>query len=884
MDVITSHENADFDCLGAMIAAKRLYPEAELVFSGARERNLREFFLNTASYAFNFKRIKEIDLDAIRRLILVDVRQADRIGPFGAVALRPDVEVHIYDHHPGGEDNLQGDQQWIEPYGSSVTVMTHLFIERGIVPTADEATVMMLGLYEDTGCLTFNSTGEKDYEAAAFLLTHGANLNTVSDCLTQELTAAQVALLNELITNRVPIEVDGVRVMMSQASLDHYVGDLATLVHKLKDMENDDALLVAVRMGDRVFLVGRSRIPEVDVGAILRPFGGGGHDYAASATIKEMPLAQVVERLQRAIQQQVRSIDVARTLMSYPPKTVAQEASVAEVRDFLTRYNINACPVLHQGRLIGVVSRQQVERAAHHRLDEMAVEEVMSRDYAVAQPDTAVRQLQNLIVGHGQRCVPIVDGKTLVGVVTRSDLLRHMVQAADESGDLPPVVEPVLKRRYLARMIESDLPQPIVAMLKQFGQVAEQLGVHAYLVGGFVRDLMLRRKNLDIDLVIEGDGIRFAETFAQQQGCRVRSHRKFHTAVIIFPDGFKVDVASARMEFYAEPGALPTVEYSSIKLDLFRRDFTINTLAISLDATRFGELLDFFGGLRDLRNKTLRVLHNLSFVEDPTRVFRAIRFEQRLGFHLGAQTEFLLTSAVNRGFLGRLGGPRVLNEIKAIFSEEDPLPAIERMASLELLRFLHEALELNDEMKALFESVQRALHWFDLLYTGERCDVWLIYLLGLTWTLPDAETHTLTKRLGLTTQQTTLLVDQAADGRRLLGQMAHGERSGRAMPPSFLYRHLHTASLELLLMLVAAAPSDSARRLLSQFLIEGRHRQPLLNGDDLKQMGIPPGPDFRRLLDQLLEAQLDGEVTSREQGLTFVQSRFKRLRRGKKDS
>jgi tRNA nucleotidyltransferase (CCA-adding enzyme) len=273
MEVITTHINADFDCLGAMIAARKLYPRAELVFAGSQEKSLREFFVRSAVYAYDFKRIRDIDLAAVTRLILVDVRQSERIGPFGEVARREGVEVHIYDHHPAGQADIQGDLETIEPVGSTVTVLTHIFMERGIVPNPEEATMMMLGLYEDTGGLLFNSTTLRDFQAAAYLFTHGANLNTVADFLTQELTADQVTLLHKLIESRTVLNVRGIDISIAHASIDHFVGDLAVLAHKLKDMENLDALLVVVRMADRIFLVGRSRIPEVHVGEILRAFG-----------------------------------------------------------------------------------------------------------------------------------------------------------------------------------------------------------------------------------------------------------------------------------------------------------------------------------------------------------------------------------------------------------------------------------------------------------------------------------------------------------------------------------------------------------------------------------------------------------------------------------
>ncbi len=171
-------------------------------------------------------------------------------------------------------------------------------------------------------------------------------------------------------------------------------------------------------------------------------------------------------------------------------------------------------------------------------------------------------------------------------------------------------------------------------------------------------------------------GSDLAEEFEKKFTCRIRTHKKFGTAIILFPDGLKVDVATARLEVYDSPAALPTVEKGPIKMDLYRRDFTINTLAIQLNPRAFGELIDFFGGVKDIKEKVIRVLHNLSFVEDPTRVFRAIRFEQRLGFQIGKHTQNLMKNAVKMGFMERLSGGRVLSEFILILQEDNPIPAL----------------------------------------------------------------------------------------------------------------------------------------------------------------------------------------------------------------
>ena len=815
MDIITTHINADFDCLGAMIAARQLYPDAELVFAGAQEKSLREFFLRSTVYAYDFKRLKDIDLDAVTRLILVDVRQSDRIGPFGAVARRRGVEVHIFDHHPTGQADLKGTLEVIEPVGATVTVFCEIFRARGIEPSPDEATMMMLGLYEDTGCLRFNSTTVRDLQAAAFLLEHGANLNTVSDFLTQELTAEQVALLHELIESRTVLNVNGIDISIAHASSDRFVGDLAVLAHKLKDMENLDALLVAVRMGERIFLVGRSRIPEVNVGEILAEFGGGGHAFAASGTVKELTLLQVLDRLPQVLKRHVTPRWEARHLMSRPVKSVLVNASIDQVREILTRYNLNALPVLEGEKVVGLVTRQVMDKAVHHGLGRSPVVDYMSTEFVAVLPDASLESLRELIVDRNQRFVPVLDGGRLVGAITRTDLLRHLASGgrlSPRSGILSSEAGHGLKRRQVLRLVHDLLPERLQALLHQLGAVGDELGVNVFAVGGFVRDLLLRLENLDVDIVVEGDGIAFAQAFARRHGCRVRSHQKFATAVLIFPDDFKIDVASARLEYYLQPGALPNVEHASIRLDLARRDFTINTLALGLNEGNFGELLDFFQAQRDLREKAIRVLHNLSFVEDPTRVFRAIRFEQRLGFHLGQHTEHLLRSAVQMGFLDKVGGARVFNELVIILREADPLPALLRLDELGLLRSLHPQLAAGGRTRELFTEIHRVLHWYELLFSGEPASRWQVYFLALTRDLDAEALESLCRRLTVPGRFLPLFTAQRREGLQALHELERRRARRRLPRASELHALLQPLPIEIVLLLLAATPREEVRR------------------------------------------------------------------------
>lgn len=878
MEIITTHINADFDCLGSMIAAKKLYPHAELVFSGSQERTLREFFLRSSSYAYGFKRIKEIDFDQVTRLILVDVSQSERIGPFARLARNPAIDLHIYDHHPSTAADLQGSVQHVEPVGSTVTLMCPLLEEKGLHPTPDEATMMMLGLYEDTGSLQFNSTTVKDYLAAAYLLRQGASLNMVADFLTQELTAEQVALLHQLLENFRTLLINGVEIGLAHASTDHFVGDLAVLTHKLKDMENLDVLFVMARMSDRIFMVGRSRIPEVHVGEVLEEFNGGGHAFAASATVRELTLVQLLDKLPEVLERHVNPNIEARNLMSVPVRSVQTSFSIRRVREEMTRYHINSMPVLEGDAVVGIITRQIIDRALHHDLGEQPVLDFMNKEITVVTPEASSQQLQELLVERQQRFVPVVEQGVLVGALTRTDLLRHLISLGVTRGSRAlretPEDDLWLKKKHLTRFMEERLPERVRGLFREFSGIAETLAVKIFVVGGFVRDLLLRKNNLDIDIVVEGDGIAFARAFARSRNCRVRAHKKFGTAVLIFPDGFKVDIASARTEFYHQPAALPTVENASVKMDLFRRDFTINTLAIALYQQEYGELIDFFGGQRDLKDQAIRVLHNLSFVEDPTRVFRAVRFEQRLDFHIGRQTEHLLRNAVRLGFVAKVGGSRLFHELELILREDYPWPAIERLNTFRLLQFIHPAIEVNRNLEGLFQEAAKAISWHELLFTREPSCGWKVYLHCLASQLAEEELEVFCRRLAVPSKVASMLRDDRSRLQDALTFFQQRARQGGSMQPSEIHARLSPLAIESILYLVACCPAAIVRKWISQFVTQLRQVAIELDGNDLRALGIAAGPLYKRIFQTLLEAKLDGRVADRDAEIALVKQRF----------
>ena len=868
MDIITSHTNADFDALASMVAAKKLYPDATIVFAGSQEKNMRDFFLESAFYAVETARLKNIDVEKITRLIIVDNRNPVRLGKLAGALGRPGVSVLVFDHHPAAEGDIQGDVEVVQEVGATTTIMVELLQQKKVPITPTEATILALGIYEETGSLTFISTTERDAMAAAYLISQGAHLNVVSDFLSRELTVEQIAILNDLVMSAKSYEINGVPVVIAAMATPQYVPDLANLAHKIRETQSLDTLFLVVQMGDKTHLIARSRIPSVNAGRVLEEFGGGGHASAASAVARDMTYLQARERLIDILKRHITPGRIASEIMTAPVKTVLLGSTIHDAGESMTRFSVNVLPVVEKDGYLGIITREVVQKALFHGLGEQPVEAFMTSGGPTAAPDMPMEQVERIMIEEHQRFIPVLDrGGAILGAITRTDLLRslHEERLQDPSGD----GEGSQSRRNVRNFMQERFPAEVRDALKLVGEVADETGFLVYLVGGIVRDLFLRVPNFDVDIVVEGDGITFAGLLANKTGGRLRTHQKFGTAVVKLPKGLKIDIATARLEYYESPAAMPTVELSSIKKDLYRRDFTINTLAVRLEKKRFGELIDFFGGLRDIKDKTIRVLHNLSFVEDPTRVLRAIRFEQRFDFKISKHTQNMIKTAVAMRLFDRLTGERIYTELVLMFAEAEPIKGLKRMKELDLLKFIHPLLTVTPNTDKLFAGLSETLTWFRLLYLDLPLEKGFVYFLGLLDRLKGPEAEEALERLAAPMrirERVRLARLHCHDVLPILSREP-------LLAPSRVYALLHPLDIESLLLMMAEAKQERARKYISLYLTHLRGVTVTLTGDDLKTMGIPPGPQYKKILAELLDAKLDEQVRTPEDEKEFVKSR-----------
>ncbi len=869
--IITSHINADFDAVASMLAAHKLYPDSVVIFPGSQEKNLRDFFISSMSYLFNMESPDAIDFSRIKKLVVVDTRQAKRLSAVSELLQRDDMEIHIYDHHPNQSDDIKGTYEHCTPTGATITILSRLLREKKINITPEEATVMALGIYEDTGSFTFASTTEADFTEAAFLLSCGANLNTIASLVIKEISTDQVTWLNDLLNEMTYHRINGFDINISTISSPTYITDLASIVQKVMKIENLDIFFAIVLMEYKITIVARSKIEEADVGRILSFMGGGGHPYAASAVITNKTLAQVEQQLLTIISKEVHAPEIVRELMSSPPIIIDYKVKCRDASKIMTRYNVNALLISRNGNnnLIGYITRQVIEKILYHNLDHLPVEEYMSSEISFITMNADIGEIENKIIDGKQRILPIMEKGSVTGVITRTDLLNFLVtrnQSSKTTDQGEVNARRHARKRNIKSFMQERLSDRIITLLQDIGRAGDIAGVVLFVVGGFVRDLMLYRESYDIDIVVEGDGIAFAKLFASMSGGRCNIHKTFGTAVIVLPDGFKIDVASARLEYYKFPAALPTVEMSSIKLDLFRRDFTINTLAIRLNENEFGTLTDFFGAQRDLKDKTIRIIHNLSFVEDPTRVFRAIKFANRFDFTIGKLTSNLIKNAVKIDFFKHLSGLRVFSELKQILEEENPISAIVQLKTYSLEKVIHPEFILDNDTIQMLESVKKTLAWHDLLYFDMPYLRWAVYFMVMIKKCSFRVSQEICSKFNLPPKHQKIILK----GRFKAEDRLYLLEKSLPLKQSALYNILSVFKTEHILYMMAIEKEEPVKKAISLFYTQLKDVALSIRGRDIMNLGIQPGPRYKDLMQAVLDAKLDGVVETKEDEIKFV--------------
>jgi len=872
-----THEQADFDAIASLLGAHLLDEHALPVLPRRLNRNVRAY-LNLYGNELPFHEIRDLPSEPIDQVTLVDTQSLVTLKGMGK-----NTRVRVIDHHQQRAELPPEWQVTIERVGACTTLLVEAIRERMEPLTPHQATLLLLGIYEDTGSLTYHHTTARDAHAVAYLLEQGANLQFAAQFLNPPLSEDQREVYHRLLDAAQTLQINGQSIVIAKAEAPELVEEVSSIAHKIRDLLDPDGLFLLVKTSEGIRLVARSTSDRINVAEIAAEFGGGGHERAAAGLIRpedlgvpeDQALDVVYTRLLETLPQKVLPAITVEQIMSPQPRVLSPETSAQEAAQLMQRYGYEGYPVVKDRRVIGLLTRRAVDRALAHKLN-LPASSLMEAGEVVVHPQDPLELVQRLMAETGWGQIPVVHPESgeVIGIVTRTDLLKAM-------GKNHLMIS---GHHNFADRLEAALPPARIALLKKIAERAHQHRLPIYIVGGFVRDLLLNRPSQDFDIVVEGDAIALARALEKEFGGRVTSHSRFgtakwhigairktllethlktpNTAAEDLPE--TLDFISARTEFYERPTALPTVERSSIKLDLHRRDFTINTLALRLDGRHYGDLYDYWGGYADLQKGLIRVLHSLSFVDDPTRMLRAVRFEQRFGFQIESRTLQLMEEA--RELLKQVSGDRLRHELDLIFAEENPIPALRRLEALRLLEAIHPDLHWDESLAEPLNAVLKApieTGW-DLPETWggtplRRALAYLVWLLPL----PLEKSLSLIHRLRLP--------HHLREGLQSGSEILKGLPEWLDLSPSQIVSRLDSAPLPVLYAIYRLLVPSRAAEVLHTYATRWRHIQPHTDGHTLHAMGLPPGPTYRRILWTLRAAWLDGQIQTPEQERLLLQ-------------
>ncbi|KPL76124.1 hypothetical protein ADN00_12355 [Ornatilinea apprima] len=870
MQVILTHEQSDFDAIASLLGAAILNETALPVLPRRLNRNVQAFI---SFYGIELPFVHPNDLPAqpIDTAILVDTQSLPSLRGF-----TDQTQVQVYDHHPLKANTPKQWNVHTEKLGATTTFFVEQLCEHSGGMNVIHASLFLLGIYEDTGSLTYESTTPRDVRAAAALLERGANLRIVAEYLNPPLSPDQRLLYDQLLDSLKVLQINNQQIAIAVGSARKMEEEISSVAHKVRDLIDPDALFILVSTKDGIRLVARSTTPHINVGRIAAQFNGGGHERAAAALINPSPvkseteekqlLEDSLEKLLQILPEFVTPPISVGQLMSARPLVISPDTSVQDAAQIMQRYGYEGYPVVKDNKVIGLLTRRAVDRAIAHKLN-LTAGSLMEAGNVFVYKSDSLEQLQRVMTETGWGQVPVISQSSgeIIGIVTRTDLLKTMTGGAITPSD----------RRKMAARLESAMPPARLALLKQVAQESYQQNTAVYIVGGFVRDLLLNRPSLDFDIVVEGNAIALARTLVDTFGGRIISHRRFGTAkwwldeireslahrlsngAKINPDDLppSLDLISARTEFYNYPTALPTVERSSIKLDLHRRDFTINTLALRLDGHHYGELYDYWGGLSDLQRGVIRVLHSLSFIDDPTRMLRAVRFEQRFEFHIDNRTRQLMEEA--RDMLRQVSGNRLRHELDLLLAEPRADAMLARLHNLDLLQAIHPHLSWSEDLSTPLRKA--TLQPIDPVWElgpqppGSPLRLSLAYLVWLG-RLEQSKIGEISKRLRFTSQLQKQLEETA--------YLHHHLAELETCSPSQVVERLQALSSLSIYAVFLLNPQSPALEQITGFISRWSKVHAQTTGHQLRQAGLAPGPRYKQILTALRSAWLDGQIST----------------------
>jgi tRNA nucleotidyltransferase (CCA-adding enzyme) len=874
MRIILTHEQTDFDGIASLLAAHLLDKYAYPVLPRRMNRNVQAF-ITLYGEELPFVDPRDLTKEEIKSVCLVDTQSLISVKGMSQHTL-----IHVVDHHSPRNDIPKDWDITTEETGANTTIFIEGIQNRNIPLSVVQATLLLLGIYEDTGSLTYTRTTSKDVRAAAFLIDQGASLTLATDFLNHPLSLEQQEIYDQLRQNSISQEIHGHHVIVAPGDAREMNEELSTIAHRLRDLLDPDALFLIITIGGGVQFIARSTSDNIDVSDIAAHFGGGGHPRAAAALIKDSDRESVEVELLEILPMYIHPAITVEQIMSRDPQVLSPDTPVNKAAERMQRFGYEGYPVIENGEIVGLLTRRAVDRAITHKLN-ITVGSIMDAGKVSVKPDDSIERLQKKMTESGWGQIPVIGSASndIIGIVTRTDLLKTLAPQTNPT-NLPNLVE----------RLNKALPPARITLVNAIAKIAQHRRTALFIVGGFVRDLLLDHPIMDFDIVVEGDAIALAKAVQERLGGRVKTHKRFGTAKWFLGNDtyhklcdfqnnnqnaqtrssinredisnhqlpISLDLITARTEFYTHPTALPTIERGSIKLDLHRRDFTINTLALRLDGRHYGELHDYWGGLSDLRQGIVRVLHSLSFVDDPTRMLRAVRYEQRYGFQIDERTLELLLEA--RSMIDRVSGDRIRHELKRIIDEENAVAMFNRLTELGLLKAIHRDLTwdrwVSEKLSSFYSPdhpLEAELNFDEENLPDKEIITYILWLLRH----PPSQVKSISKRLKLPST-IKIAVDSAVDLWPSLSTL-------KFQKPSEITTRLTNLPITTIYAIYLANPDPKIKGIFESYINKWRQQKPHTTGYDLQEMGLPPGPKYRTILDRLKNAWIDGEVTTVEQ-------------------
>ncbi len=861
--VILTHAGADLDAISSMYAAGKLYPGCFLINPGSMDeeaRRMSEIFGDVLKLVKPREIPKKVK-SQIKRVIIVDTKIPSRVGDGKEFLKKEGVEIIVFDHHPPSPGDIKNAKVVSQNVGANTTILVNLLKKKKVILSSVEATLLALGIYEDTGSFMFPSVTHEDFEAISFLSSFGINMRIIRSFVSPFLNNQQLSLLKKLLSGIKEKTINGVKVAFAKAETKRYIQGMSVVTHRLREMVDSDLIFVMIKNKEGLFIVGRSNSPIYNVKEILSPFGGGGHITAATAILKDGNLDDIEKLIEKSIYKMHFGKLVAKDIMSSPVKTIPAGTGIKEAYKIMVQLGYSGLPVVENGKIIGIISKRDIEKIMLIEKRNRPVKQYLTPKLVKVKPETTLEKIEELMAENDVGRVLVQEKGKIIGIISRSDLIKALyMERKMFTGNQSEVKYPVPSIDEIKTLMKNRLPKKVYNLITLFGSLAEKMGQRIYLVGGSVRDLFLDVQSLDFDFVLDKNAKEFGKLLSKKLKTKVIIHEDFGTIHFLY-EGYEFDFVTARREWYNKNSILPVVENATLKEDLSRRDFTINAMAISITPNDFGRLIDLFNGLKDINRKTIRVLHPLSFLEDPSRLLRAIKYEAKLNFKLSDDTEHLFKKAVELGALTNNRSQRIIKELTELLTENYAKRAIELMDKRRVLREFFGIKRLSKIKKEAIERAEKYISKFGV----SRLKVYITILL---YGKNENEISKILTRFSIKKKT----IREIITGLKFLNRI----KKQRKMKDEDVVELLKISKDIVVAIFLLASNKQYGKDIL-KYLSKQNKLKPEITGKELKALGLKEGKQFGEILKEIIILKSKGKIKTKDDEINYIMKNKERF-------